>query len=224
MPFVEPGNGGGRAAGRIGGALGGSGGAAGGSGAEDDGGARDVNDEEGLRPVGGGTGGFLPIGGAGLGFEDRSGEDAIANGDGRKLLFTEPGMSGVEPVGRGVGGGLGAEPMGRGMEGRRDDSGSEEYEASSLAPVAIPPLFLSFGIPPAKSPPSCGAALDVESTAGRETSLLLRALFAAVAGTPSPPGTGGAPSDGLVAELDSFPTTIGADLSFVVAFFSFRPC
>jgi hypothetical protein len=93
--------------------------------------------------------------------------------------------------------------------------------------VSIPrPVFLSFGMPPAKMPPSCGAAV-IPPEFPPPPSLLLLALFPAPPGTGgarppggfSIPGIGGAPPIGGPPELpDSFATS-GADRSFVVAFF-----
>ena len=93
---------------------------------------------EGFRDDGGGTGGFFPIGGAGLGFEDiLLAEEKDAREDGRRLprsCETE-GMLGADELGSGGGaepgtlgadGGLGAIPRG-GRGAARDDSGSERY-------------------------------------------------------------------------------------------------
>ena len=67
------------------------------------------------------------------------------------------GGGGAEPGALGAGGGraVGA-PEGGG--GRLDVSGSERYALLVSAPVSMPalPVFLSFGIPPAKRPASCG--------------------------------------------------------------------
>lgn len=94
--------------------------------------------EDGLRDVGSG-GGFFPIGGGGF---------FVAGG------FGLPGTAGAELVG-----GFGAEPMGGLGADEFDSPGSERYDESRFAPVSIPPpLFFSLGMPPAKRPPSCGAA------------------------------------------------------------------
>lgn len=124
----------------------------GGGGAE--GGAEEWIAAEGLREPGGG-GGFLPTGGGG-GFDDA--ELAVflrlaiegwkVGADGR------PGIAGAAP-----GGGRGAETVGGFGADLDVDSGSERYDESRLAPVSTPPpVFRSFGMPPAKRPPSCGAA------------------------------------------------------------------
>ena len=55
----------------------------------------------------------------------------------------------------GNGGGLGADPGGGLGVAVREVSGSDTYVESLSAPVSTPPpRFLSFGMPPAKSPPS----------------------------------------------------------------------
>ena len=59
---------------------------------------------------------------------------------------------GRRPRALGAGGGLGADPEGGTI---LDVSGPEAYDESFSAPVSIPPpLFFSFGIPPANSPPN----------------------------------------------------------------------
>lgn len=97
--------------------------------------------EDGFLDVGN-AGGFFPIGGGG--FFPGGGFDGSLLGDG--LL----GIDGARP-----GGGFGADAVGGfGAEGAFSP-GSERYDESALAPVSMPPLlFLSFGIPPANSPPS----------------------------------------------------------------------
>lgn len=91
----------------------------------------------------------------------------------------------------------------------------------------MPPLvFFSLGIPPAKSPPNCGAASIVPAEPP-PVSLLLRFLFEPEGtGGASPPGglipgTGGAPLTGPP-ELDLLSMT-GADRSLVTVAFSFLP-
>jgi hypothetical protein len=97
-------------------------------------------------------------------------------------------------------------------------SGSESY-----APVLIPPDFLSLGMPPANSPPNCGAADSILPPAGPLAcpwSLLLRALFGA--GGLSP-GTGGAPIGGPALFVGLL-LTIGAERSLIcVTFLSLAP-
>lgn len=197
-----------------GGIEGGGGGvdlAGGGRGAEDGGtggaeGGADacVDNEEGFLDAGGGSGGFLPIGGAGLGFEERSKEDTEASDDGRKLFlkFATDGNAGAEPGGSGGAdpGSLGALPPGGGgacpMGGLGaeflDVSGSERYGdlLSESLPVSTPPAFLSFGIPPAKRPASCGGALKLSPPLS-PPSLLLLALLGV--GGASPGGGGAMP-------------------------------
>lgn len=89
-----------------------------------------------------------------------------------------------------------------------------------------PRVFFSFGIPPAKSPPNCGAASIVLVDAPPASLLLLFLVGLEGTGGASPPGglipgTGGAP---LTAppELD-FLSRTGADLSFVTVDLSFFP-
>lgn len=140
---------------------------------------------------------------------------------------------GRNPLGFGIGGaapagGLGADAVGGlGVE-VRDTSGSDRYAESCRAPVSTPPpVFRSFGMPPASIPPNCGAPPTAPPRL--PSSLLLLTLLPPGAGGASPPdgfpspGTGGAPGVGPPPPPpDSFPT-IGADRSFVTAFFSFVP-
>lgn len=118
---------------------------------------------DGFRPAGGGTGGFLPIGGGGFGLlKAASGEDDIVGAVGRRFARER----GIEGIAGAALGGKGGAPGGRGAADLgnaggtfagaigcetllEDGSGSESY-----APVLTPPDFLSFGIPPANSPPS----------------------------------------------------------------------
>lgn len=136
-------------------------------------------------------------------------------------------------------GGAGGAPGGRGAAARggfgtelRDVSGSERYGAPpvSAAPVLTPPDFLSFGMPPANSPPSCGGAATAPSP---PVSLLLRARFPPGTGGASPPGgaggrprpgTGGAPPiAGALGPLLTLPTS-GEERSLTWAtFFSRAP-
>lgn len=88
---------------------------------------------------------------------------AELTGAGRGAEF---GMAGAAP-----GGGRGADVVGGLGTELRDDSGSDVYDESGFAVILLdhffisynineppvstpPPLFLSFGIPPANSPPS----------------------------------------------------------------------
>lgn len=141
-----------------------------------------------------------------------------------------PGMGGAEPPGGGGGppGAGGALFTGiRGAEGRE----VSESECALSAPVSIPPLVLfSLGMPPAKSPPSCGAPLVMPLSPPPPVpwSLLLLALFpppgtggARPVGAPIP-GTGGAPPIGGPPPPDFF-STCGADRSFVTVALSFLP-
>lgn len=130
-----------------------------------------------------------------------------------------PGIAGAAAEGGlgGADGGLGAEAT----------SESDRYEESALAPVSTPPpRFFSLGIPPAKSPPNCGAG----SAVAVPWSLLLLARFPGTDG--ARPGTGGAPpifgtggappTAGAAEELDSLPTC-GAERSLVTAFLRALP-
>ncbi|KAK1037253.1 hypothetical protein LTR33_016251, partial [Friedmanniomyces endolithicus] len=129
-----------------------------------DGTVGNTDTEEGLREAGGGMGGFLPIGGGGFGFVANGGLEFTLATEGRRLFLSadtpggggaaaEGGNGGAPPGGRsakpfgGAGGALGALPG----ELRALVSGSESYMFTP------PALFRSFGIPPAKMPPSCGA-------------------------------------------------------------------
>ncbi|TKA39224.1 hypothetical protein B0A54_08533 [Friedmanniomyces endolithicus] len=127
-----------------------------------DGTVGNTDTEEGLREAGGGMGGFLPIGGGGFGFVPNGGLEFTLATEGRRLFLSadtpggggaaaEGGNGGAPPGGRsakpfgGAGGALGALPG----ELRALVSGSESYMFTP------PALFRSFGIPPAKMPPSC---------------------------------------------------------------------
>lgn len=98
-----------------------------------------------------------------------------------------------------------------------------------------PPAFRNFGIPPANSPPNCGAPLIVAELSlalSLPVSLLLLALFPGTGGASPPGGAGGLPMPGIggappiggaLGLSDTFPTT-GADRSLTtVTFFSFVP-
>lgn len=142
---------------------------------------------------------------------------------------TPPGGGGAAPGGGGgAPGGRGAAPPGRGGTGafgggldtlREDGSGSESY-----APVLTPPDFLSFGIPPAKRPPNCGAADSIPPPAELPLcpwSLLLRALFGAGGRSP---GTGGAPPTGGPESLLVLLPRTGAERSLTTpTFFNLVP-
>lgn len=132
-------------------------------------------------------------------------------------------------------GGLGADATG-GFGGGRAPSVSERYGESRLAPVSTPPRLRSLGIPPAKSPPSWGAAGSaVPLSPPDPVSLLLRSRLAACpggTGGASPPGggggfampgTGGAAPNGGPEDLTPPPAIIGADLSLVTVFFNLVP-
>lgn len=203
---------------------GGGGGAAAGAGA---------GTAEGFLDAGGGIGGFLPTGRGGLGLlAAKSVVESEACDVGRELFLraaTPPGGGGANPGGGGgAPGGLGAAPLGGngagafggGLDTLRDEgSGSESY-----APVLTPPDFLSFGIPPAKRPPSCGAADSIPPPDGPlpcPWSLLLRALLGAGGRRP---GTGGAPPIGGPASLLVLLPNTGAERSFTTpTFFSRVP-
>ena len=103
-----------------------------------------------------------------------------------------------------------------------------------LAPVStLPPVLRSFGMPPAKRPPSCGATPDAAPPPPSPPSLLLLALELLGGGGASPPGDGlegmpgtfGAePIVGAGGPSETFPT-IGADRSLTtVTFLSLAPC
>jgi hypothetical protein len=177
-----------------------------------------IDMEEGFREVGR-AGGFFPIGG-GAGF-------LLADGGGGGLA---PGIAGAAPPG-----GLGAdEPGGLGALGVEliDSPGSDRYDDSAAAPVSMPPRFFNFGMPPAKRPPSCGAAaMSAEPVFPEPVSLLLLIRFPGTGGASPPgafgmppkPGTGGAPPTGGPDEDDALPSMAGADLSLVTAFFKALP-
>jgi hypothetical protein len=174
--------------------------------------------EDGLREVGR-AGGFFPIGGGG-GFLP-----AVGGGGG-----LAPGIDGAA-----LPGGLGAEePGGFGTRGAElvDSPGSDKYDESAFAPVSIPPLFFSLGMPPAKRPPSCGAAAtSTEPVFPDPISLLLLPRLPGTGGASPPgglgipprPGIGGAPPTGGPDEDDALPSMAGADLSLVTAFFKALP-
>ena len=136
------------------------------------------------------------------------------------------GTEGVETVGAADGrvdadGGFGADGT---VEEDVDLVGpkSERYAEFLFAPVSTPaPVFLSLGMPPARMPPSCGAAAceAVSDAPGFEASLVARGLLLA----PPPPGAGGAPAPGGAAALPGLESTIGAERSLVTAFFSLMP-
>lgn len=132
-------------------------------------------DDVGFLDAGGGMGGFFPIGGGSFGLETAiSGVECEACGGGRKEFLradTPPGGGGAAPGGRGgAPGGLGAAPPGTGGAaplGGGDDTLRDEGSGSeSYAPVFTPPDFLNLGMPPANSPPSCGAADSIPPPAG----------------------------------------------------------
>jgi len=96
--------------------------------------------------------------------------------------------------------------------------------------VLTPPLvFFSLGIPPAKSPPNCGAdSIVLDEPPPPPVSLLLRFLFPPGTGGASPvggriPGTGGAPLIGPAPESAFLLSIRGEDLSFVTVDFSLAP-
>lgn len=123
---------------------------------------------EGFREVGGGIGGFLPIGGGGFFECPISGRDAELVG--RRLFLSEatdgicgaalggvggatPGIAGGSPPGLGGGAPLGL-AGGAGADGASFFgvvSGSESYRFTP------PALLRSLGIPWANNPPNCGA-------------------------------------------------------------------
>ncbi|KAK0254772.1 hypothetical protein LTS09_010243 [Friedmanniomyces endolithicus] len=195
-----------------------------------DGTVGNTDTEEGLREAGGGMGGFLPIGGGGFGFVPNGGLEFTLATEGRRLFLSadtpggggaaaEGGNGGAPPGGRsakpfgGAGGALGALPG----ELRALVSGSESYMFTP------PALFRSFGIPPAKMPPSCGA--DSMPGAGLPPwSLLLRTRLPPAGAGGRSPGTGGAPPTGGPADAELVLASImGADRSFTTVFLSRVP-
>ncbi|KAK0863749.1 hypothetical protein LTR87_016060 [Friedmanniomyces endolithicus] len=195
-----------------------------------DGTVGNTDTEEGLREAGGGMGGFLPIGGGGFGFVANGGLEFTLATEGRRLFLgadtpggggaaAEGGNGGAPPGGRsakpfgGAGGALGALPG----ELRALVSGSESYMFTP------PALFRSFGIPPAKMPPSCGA--DSMPGAGLPPwSLLLRTRLPPAGAGGRSPGTGGAPPTGGPADAELVLASImGADRSFTTVFLSRVP-
>jgi len=254
-PLVDAGaedGGGGAGVARSGSGLGpgtgGGGGAEGGVGADAGGGAGAA---DGLREMGGGSGGALPPrndGGARGGVtscDDRADLSGLSE-NGRPMGFNAGffrcAARGLSPEGwggadsaEGGGGGLDAGPVGGlgaaaggGRGAVLGRSGSEAYCESRPAPVSTPPRFLSLGMPPAKSPPSCGAS-------GRPppdllvVSLLLRSRLTAPAPAAAGAGPGGrrpgiAGAPGTAPPLEPLPLSIMApDLSFVTAFFNPAP-
>lgn len=202
---------------------------------------------EGFRDAGGGIGGFLPIGG-GFGFGGvTSGAEAVDTMDDGLRLFRSaailggagaaPGGGGGAPPGtRGAPGGFGAEPTGGRGTLALDVSGSDRYGEALSAPVSmpLPPVLRSFGMPPANSPPSCGAAPAASALPAPSlpaVSLLLRTRPPGTGGARplggfgAPAfGTGGAPTAVRAGPSDTFPTC-GADRSLTAAtFLSLVPC
>lgn len=172
-----------------------------------------------------GFGGFLRFATSGLAAADGcGGEDSVVCGLGLKAFNL------------GAVGGFGAEEVGGFGADCLDVSGSDMYDDSRSAPVSTPPpVFLNFGIPiPAKIPPNCGAALAPMLSPLPVVSLLLLARFdpaAPVPGTggarpleglPKPSTAGAPPFSGPAEAPDVFPT-MGADRSFVTAFFNLAP-
>ena len=222
---LEGGGGGGAA----GASAGGGGGGAIGVGAEDigtGGGSVDavVDKPDGFRDEGKG-GGFLPTGGGG-GF-DAANELSLVDSLGvtlRRWLELPGGGRGGLPgmLGAAPGGGFGAEE--RGLETKWDGSPeSDMYVESEFAPVSTPPLlFFNLGIPPANSPPSCGAPSIAAIVVPDPVSLLLLTRLPGTGGASPPggppiPGIKGAPPTGGPPPDDE-PATDGADRSFVTAF------
>ena len=170
-------------------------------------------------------GGFLRFATSGLAAANGcGGEDSVVCGLGLKAFS----LGAVGGFGAMEVGGFGADCL--------DVSGSDMYDGSRSAPVSTPPpVFLNFGIPtPAKIPPSCGAVLPPKLSPPPVVSLLLLPRFGPPAPAPGTggarpldglprPGTAGAPPTGGPAEApDGFPT-MGADRSFVTAFFNLAP-
>lgn len=176
----------------------------------------------------------MPTGGGGLPLVAiEADEDVCDSGVGLRLFLSAdtPGTGGGPGAGAdgaegGGPGGRGAVPLGGfGALDDREDSGSEAYAESLLAPVDIPPpVFLNFGMPPANMPPSWGGPElpPLSPFVLLWVSLLARARFVGVRG--ARPGTGGAPPIGGPAEDEPpEPPTIGAERSLVTAFFNFVP-
>lgn len=170
-------------------------------------------------------GGFLRFASSEVAAADGcGGEDSVVCGLGLKV----PNLGAVGSFGAEEAGGFGAEGL--------DVSGSDIYDDSRSAPVSTPPpVFLSFGIPtPAKIPPNCGAAIAALLSPPPVVSLLLLARFGPAAPAPGTggaralgilprPGTAGAPPLSGPAEAPDIFPTMGADRSFVTAFFNLAP-
>jgi hypothetical protein len=171
------------------------------------------------------------MGGGGFGFVRASLSNECVLVGLRLLLRAEiEGGKGADPGGNGGGatpGRGGGRPFG--IDGALDTgaetflefvSGSESYMFTP------PPVFLSFGIPAANSPPNCGAASippPPPAAAFPGWSLLLLALFPPAVDGRSPPGTGGAPPMGGPPESFGL-SMIGADRSFTTpTFLSLAP-
>jgi hypothetical protein len=189
-----------------------------------------------FREDGGGRGGFFPMGGGGFGFDPMSGADFVdAIDEGRRLLCNAEidGFGGLAPGtgGAGAPGGFGAAPRGGFGAPVLDVSGSDRYGELLSAPVFTPPDFRSFGMPPANSPASCGAA-DAMPPPVSPVSLLLRARFPGTGGASPEGGAGGFPMPGIggappiggpLGPSDTFPIC-GAERSLIwVTFFSRVP-
>lgn len=94
-----------------------------------------------------------------------------------------------------------------------------------VPPVSTPPpVFFNLGMPPANSPPSCGAAaMPAAGASGLLWSLFARARFPGTGGASADgafamPGIGGAPATGAGPPPPDALLTMGADRSFVTAF------
>ena len=197
---AEGGGGGGGGAEGVNEVLGGGGGATGGARLLDEGGSGGgIGDAE--EGGGGGAGGglmldFLVVGGGGGALPmGNIADEGFDNGFGGTFLKLASGLGTAGDVSTDTG--LGRKPLIRGIEGAEPPGsgggGAEligglgalgldvsESECDASAPVEMPPLvFLSFGMPPANSPPSCGASARPASIfpLPAPVSLLLLARF-----------------------------------------------
>lgn len=195
-----------------------------------------------MRPIGGGSAGFLPVNGGIFGLEGNDGADVGRSSvsvcilgeeadDGRNL----PLKAATESAGAfgGGGGGGGLLPGIRGGAFTGDFPPlpyigcdvilicSESEEDVSKSPSCfIPPVFLNFGMPPANRPPNWGeVGLELPTSLCARVRIASGLVTFRLAG--DIPGIGGAPSgDGAVL---TFASIIGADRSFVTVFFNFAP-